>query len=51
MDLLNLALEIQEWLLFLQRVEKGRGTVVLRELQGVAGEPDWHVQQDALPRS
>jgi len=45
MNLLNLAPEIHEWLLYLPRVEKGRDPVVLRELQEVATEPDWTTQQ------
>jgi len=32
MNLLNLAPEIQEWLLFLPRVEEGRDLVVLSSL-------------------
>lgn len=41
MNLLMLAPEIQEELLFLPRVEAGREEVCLRDLQGVAGVVEW----------
>ena len=41
MNLLLLAPEIQEWLLFLPVVESGRDLVVLRELQPVARKAGW----------
>ena len=44
MNLLMLAPEIQEELLFLPRTEQGRGKVCLRDLQRVASVVDWHEQ-------
>src|SRR5204862_7276713 len=44
MNLLLLVPEIQERLLFLPAVERGRDPVVLRELQGVAREVRWKSQ-------
>jgi len=48
MNLLMLAPEIQEELLFLPRVEGGRGAVCLRDLQAVAGRVGWREQQAAM---
>ena len=45
MNLLNLAPEIQEELLFLPRVERGRGEVCLRGLQTVTGVFAWEEQR------
>ena len=45
MNLLNLAPEIQEELLFLRRVEKGRPELILRDLQDVAAVSDWRDQK------
>ena len=44
MNLLMLAPEIQEEILFLARVEEGRDEVLLRALQPVAGLIDWTTQ-------
>lgn len=44
MDLLMLAPAIQEEILFLPRVETGRGEVCLRDLQRVAGIVEWEGQ-------
>lgn len=41
MNLLMLAPEIQEELLFLPRVERGPGEVCLRDLQRVASVVEW----------
>lgn len=54
MNLLNLASDIQEQLLFLPRVESGRDPVVLRNLQRIALTPDWRAQRrlwDQLTRN
>ena len=45
MNLLMLAPEIQEEILFLPRFEQGRGEVCLRDLQRVAGEVAWREQR------
>lgn len=45
MDLLNLAPEIQEALLFLPRVERGRDPVTERELRAMVAEADWGRQR------
>lgn len=44
MNLLMLAPEIQEKLLFLPRVMQGEDPVVVRELQGIAGKTSWNTQ-------
>lgn len=44
MNLLMLAPEIQEELLFLPRLEQGRGEVCLRDLQRVASVVAWRQQ-------
>jgi len=41
MNLNNLSPEIQEKLLFLPRVERGRDPVNEHDLRAVAGEVDW----------
>ena len=41
MNLLMLAPDIQEAIVFLPRVERGRDPMLLRQLQPIALEPDW----------
>jgi hypothetical protein len=45
MNLLLLAPDIQEELLFLPRIERGKDAVILRDLLPIAGEPDWQKQR------
>jgi hypothetical protein len=45
MNLLNLAPDIQEALLFLPRTERGRDPVILRDLQPIAQALDWRKQR------
>ena len=45
LDLLNLSPDIQEALLFLPRVERGRDPVTERELRSVVAEVDWGRQR------
>ena len=45
MNLLLLAPDIQEKLLNLPQTTSGRDTVILRELQTIALQPDWTAQQ------
>ncbi len=45
MNLLQLAPDIQEELLFLPRIERGRELIVLRDLLPIAAEPDWRKQR------
>lgn len=45
MNLLHLATDVREALLFLPRVERGRDPVVLRDLQPIAAQPDWKRQR------
>lgn len=45
MNLCLLAPDIQEELLFLPRIAEGRDPLVLRDLQPVAGVPDWARQR------
>jgi hypothetical protein len=45
MNLLNLAPDIQEQLLFLAPVRAGRDPICLRDLQPVALTPDWQKQR------
>jgi hypothetical protein len=45
MNLLLLAPDIQEELLFLPKVETGRDPLVLRDLLPVAASPDWEKQR------
>ncbi len=47
MNLLHLAPDIQEAILFLPRVEQGRDPVTERELRPVAALPDWRKQRKA----
>jgi hypothetical protein len=44
MNLLMLAPEIQEEILFLPRMEEGRDDVLLRHMQPVAGIVEWRLQ-------
>jgi hypothetical protein len=45
MNLLNLAPDIQETILFLPRTERGRDPIHLRQLQPIAAAPDWRKQR------
>jgi hypothetical protein len=45
MNLLNLAPDIQEALLFLPRTLKGNDRIHLRQLQPIAAVPDWRKQR------
>lgn len=45
MNLLSLAPDIQEELLFLPPVQRGRDPLVLRDLLVIAAEPDWQRQR------
>ncbi len=45
MNLLNLATDIQEQILFLPRTERGRDPFILCELQPIASEMDWRKQR------
>jgi hypothetical protein len=45
MSLLYLAPDIQEAVLFLPRVERGRDSIILRDLLPVAAELDWRKQR------
>ena len=45
MNLLHLAPDIQEKILFLPAVERGRDPIVLRDLQPIAATPDWRKQR------
>ncbi len=45
MNLLNLAPDIQETLLFLPRTRRGRDPVILRDLQPIASTLDWPTQR------
>jgi hypothetical protein len=45
MSLLYLAPDIQEALLFLPRVERGRDPIILRDLLPIAAELDWRRQR------
>jgi hypothetical protein len=46
MNLLLLAPDIQEELLFLPRIERGRDVLVQRKLQAIAAEADWGTQRE-----
>ncbi len=46
MNLLSLAPDIQEQLLFLPLIAGGRASVLLRDLQPIAAEPNWTVQRE-----
>jgi len=45
MNLLNLAPDIQEAILFLSPVENGRDPVTERDLRPIAAIPDWRKQR------
>jgi len=45
MNLLNLAPDIQEEVLFLPRTEKGRAQIILAQLQPIAQVLDWQKQR------
>jgi hypothetical protein len=45
MNLLDLAPDIQEALLFLPRTERGRDRIILRDLQPIAATLDWRKQR------
>jgi hypothetical protein len=45
LNLLNLAPDIQEALLLLPRIERGRDALILRALQPIASTPNWHHQR------
>ncbi len=45
LNLVNLAPDIQEAILFLPRTERGRAGVILRDLQPIAAEVDWGKQR------
>jgi hypothetical protein len=45
MNLLNLAPDIQERLLFLPQVESGKDAITERQVRGVAAEADWCQQR------
>jgi hypothetical protein len=45
MNLLNLAPDLQEAILFLPRTERGRDRIHLRQLQPIASIPDWRKQR------
>ncbi len=45
MNLLHLAPDVQEEILFLPRTESGRDTVILAQLQAIAQVPDWRKQR------
>src|SRR5262249_21980686 len=45
MNLLNLAPDLQEKILFLPRTERGRAPLILAQLQPLASTPDWKKQR------
>jgi hypothetical protein len=45
MNLLNLAPDLQEAILFLPRTERGRDPIILRDLQPIASILDWRKQR------
>jgi hypothetical protein len=45
MNLLNLATDIQEAILFLPRTQRGRDSIILRDLQPIAAAADWRKQR------
>lgn len=47
MNMLHLAPEIQEQILFLPRVEQGRDPITERDLRPIAALPDWRKQRSA----
>ena len=45
MNLLNLAPDLQEAILFLPRTERGRDAIILRDVQPIASTLDWRKQR------
>ena len=45
MNLLHLAPDIQEELLFLPLIERGRDSILERQLRPIASVPDWRKQR------
>jgi hypothetical protein len=45
LNLLNLATDIQEAILFLPRTQRGRDPLILRDLQALASTPSWSKQR------
>jgi hypothetical protein len=45
MNLMYLAPDIQEAILFLPRTQRGRDPIILRQLQPIAAAPDWRKQR------
>jgi hypothetical protein len=45
MNLLNLAPDLQEAILFLPRTERGRAPIILQQLQPIASILDWRKQR------
>jgi hypothetical protein len=45
MNLLHLAPDLQEQLLFLPRIERGRDPIILHDLQPIAAALDWRRQR------
>jgi hypothetical protein len=50
MDLLNLAPDIQEEILFLPRVQSGKDPVTERRLRSVVISPEWAMQRASWPK-
>lgn len=50
MNLVNLAADIQEQILFLPRVKSGRDPILLAHLQTIASRPDWPGQRRSWRR-
>jgi len=50
MNLLNLAPNIQEDILFLPRTQSGRDPISERQIRPIAAQPDWHKQGHAWRR-
>ncbi|MCZ2342035.1 MAG: hypothetical protein LC104_09605 [Bacteroidales bacterium] len=45
LNLVHLAPDIQEAILFLPRVQRGRAAIILRDLQPITAIPDWREQR------
>src|SRR5258708_25264935 len=50
MNLVCLAPDLQEAILFLPRTERGRDRIILADLQPIASTPDWRRQRRLWPR-
>jgi hypothetical protein len=50
MNLLNLAPDIQEAILFLPRTQSGRDPISERQMRAIAAEPEWRKQRDLWHR-